>query len=156
MDKLNHRAHILKNVAGSISVKTVLLVLVMFVAGLGSGALLLPYLVRNIGNSGTSGNSQDEVLSLTNQHFWSGIDWTEAAIVAINNGSSDAVLTKMVILGFQCNWTDVYYWKGEIGPVINELNYTSAEVSGSSSKIVIDGTERVFQQAQNELTLPSR
>jgi hypothetical protein len=71
----------------------------------------------------------------------------------VNIGEKDVALTKITILGIEINWSSIYYWKTDNGPVSGELNSTSGKLSGISSKIAVDGTDRNFQQATNDLTL---
>jgi hypothetical protein len=138
----------LRNVAAVVNVKIAALALVMFVCGLTSGFILLQYSMRN-----TDRNVSQEALDMFGQHFWGGNNWTEAAIVVVNIGEKDVALTKITILGIEINWSSIYYWKTDSGPVSGGLNSTSGKLSGISSRIAVDGTDRNFQQATNELTL---
>jgi len=139
---------LLRNVVAVVNVKIAALALVMFVCGLTSGFILLQYSLRN-----TDRNVSQEALDMFGQHFWGGNNWTEAAIVVVNIGEEDVALTKITILGIEIDWSSIYYWKTDSGPVSGELNSTSGKLSGISSKIAVDGTDRNFQQATNELTL---
>jgi hypothetical protein len=139
---------LLRNVAAVVNVKIAALALVMFVCGSAFGFILLQYSMGN-----TDRNLPQEALDMFGQHFWGGNNWTEAAIVVVNIGEKDVALTKITILGIEINWSSIYYWKTDNGPVSGELNSTSGKLSGISSKIAVDGTDRNFQQATNELTL---
>ena len=145
----------LQNVSGSISVKTVLLVLVVFIAGLGYGMFLIPQMYRNGGSS-----NQNEAIELTDQHFWGANinsageaqDWTEAAIALVNIGHGQVVLKRISVLGVPCEWSKVYYWKTNYGPP-TDLKQTSANLSGTSGQLTIDGIERSFLQVGNEIDI---
>jgi hypothetical protein len=138
----------LRNAAVIVNMKVAALVVVVFICGLASGLILLQYSLRNAAT-----DTSQEALDLFGQHFWGGNNWTESAIVVVNIGEKDVTLTKIVILGTEINWSRVYYWKTASGPVSSELNSTSGELSGASFSIVVDGTERDFHQASNELAL---
>jgi hypothetical protein len=128
--------------------KIIALVLIVFACGTISGIITLLF----IGGTGTT-SGQYESVGLTNQHLWGGNNWTEAALVVINNGTQKTVFKKVTVLGNVCKWNDIFYWKTDTGPVASPLEPSPTHLSGTSVQIVVDGLERTFQQATGELTL---
>jgi hypothetical protein len=132
----------------TIDAKVIVLVLIV-IGGLVSAVMLNQWLATN------ANRTQDESLSLSNQHFWGTSAKAEAAIAVVNSGAPDATIKKLVVGGKQCSWSDIYYWQAESGPVSNELQVTSAELQGASFYIVVDGNERNFTEATGPLRLES-
>lgn len=98
---------------------------------------------------------QEESLHLSKQHVWyntSG-EWAEAALVIINTGGRNVVIDDIVVRGQQCPWSNVYYWRTNDITISDDLQVTSTPITGDTFNITVQGTERVFQQATNDLTL---
>jgi len=128
--------------------------LLIFLGGIASGVFVYHFLLPK--DVGQNGISQQESLVLTNEHVWfNQSGWAEAAIVIVNTGGIDAVINRIVVREIECKWQDVYYWKTDTGPLSNDLEQTSNELSGSAYIINIGGTQRVFQRCTGMQTLPS-
>lgn len=102
-----------------------------------------------------SDGAQEESLHLTKLHVWCNTTdgWAEAAFVIINTGTLDTILDKITICGQECPWTNVYYWKTNNVTISNDLEATSTPITGETFNITVQGEERVFQQATDDLTL---
>lgn len=100
---------------------------------------------------------QEENLFLTKQHVWYNTtgSWAEAAIVIINTGGKDVVLDKITVRGQECPWTNVYYWRTNNVTISDDLQVTSTEITGTSFSITIQGQQRNFARANDDLTLKS-
>ncbi|MGQ9625147.1 MAG: hypothetical protein ACUVT9_07260, partial [Candidatus Bathycorpusculaceae bacterium] len=98
---------------------------------------------------------QTEQLILTKQHVWCNITggWAEAAVVIINAGTRDVTLDKISVRGQECPWANVYYWKTNNTTISNDLQVTSTPLTGDTFNITVQGVERVFQRATDDLTL---
>ena len=143
LNNLNMKTAVESGNVTAFSSKIVALALIMFFGGIVSGIILLQSF-----NGGSSSGAQEETLELSNQHVWGNQSgWVEAAIVVLNTGERDTIIRKITIRGIECDWSNVYFWKTDTGPISDELEPTSAELSGSSFDIVIDGIQRTFQQA---------
>lgn len=133
-----------------INVKIAALVLVIFVGGIVSGVVLLQFANVN-GNKA----SQNEEIELKSSTIWikSGWQYSQGAILIANEGNVAAKISEITVRGMKCSWSDVYYWKGNIGSVTGELDSSANELSGSLVAIAVDGKEQTFQQATGEITL---
>jgi len=130
--------------------KVMALVFIVSAVGLFSGFLMFQTLTNN------TSSLPEENLELSNPHVWfNQSGWAEAAIVVVNVGERDTVLRKITVASIENEWSDIYYWRTDTGPVSNELKQTTNELSGSSFNILVDGQQRSFQQATSELTLTS-
>jgi len=132
----------------------VVLVLATFVAGVAVGGIVL--VQRS--DPGGSESYPEEALELSDQHVWccDGVNqngWAEAAMSILNTGETDVTLRKITVRGVECSWNNVFYWKTDTGPISDDLEVTSTELSGSSFDIIVDGVERIFQQATTGLVL---
>lgn len=138
------------NSALHINVKIAALVIVIFVGGIISGIALLQFTNTNGNNT-----SQDEEMKIKSSAIWIQSDWqySQGAILIANEGNVAAKLREITVRGIECSWTDVYYWKGNIGTVTGELDPSANELSGSLVAIAVDGKEQTFQQATSEITL---
>jgi hypothetical protein len=137
----------------SIGFKAVALIVMIFVGGLVSGILIYQQLNRNAGQT-----TSEETLDLSNQHVWFDNTWsymTEAAIVVVNSGDTDVVITKVTVREIECKWTDIYHWETQTGPTSSDLQHPSAELTANTFSMTIDGIARTFQQASDALTLRS-
>lgn len=85
-------------------------------------------------------------------YYGSGFTSAQASVLMYNSENVPATITKITIRGKICDWSDVYYWKGELGSVAT-LDHASTELNGTSFKALIDGSERTFQQATGEIVL---
>ncbi|MGQ9642144.1 MAG: hypothetical protein ACUVUF_08550, partial [Candidatus Bathycorpusculaceae bacterium] len=99
--------------------------------------------------------AQEESLHMTKQHVWYNTTggWAEAAVVIINTGTRDIVLDKISVRGQECPWANVYYWKTNNTTISNDLQVTSTPLTGDTFNITVQGVERVFQRATDDLTL---
>lgn len=97
----------------------------------------------------------EESLHMTKQHVWYNTtgSWAEAAVVIINTGILDIVLDKISVRGQECPWMNVYYWKTNNTTILNDLQVTLTPITGDTFNITIQGVERVFQRATDDLTL---
>jgi hypothetical protein len=132
----------------SISVKTVLMVLIVFVGGLVSGMVLFQSL-----NQTGSNPSARETLDLVNGAVWVENTWTEAGIVIVNTGQTDVTFQRIAVDELEFNWNRIYYWKSEAGPLSTALNQTNTGLSGTSGSVLIDGSMRTLQEANNRLSV---
>jgi hypothetical protein len=135
---------------GAVNIKILAAIAIILALGIFSGLLISQYLNRE------TYTNLSESLELINQHFWGGNNWTEATIVVVNTGEKDVAIKKLTVLGIECDWSRIYFWKTDSGPVTSELVSTFGKLSGTSFRIVVEGIERDFQQATDELTLKSR
>ena len=92
--------------------------------------------------------SQPETLEITESEIWN----TQAGLILVNYGKTDAIITRITARGVDCNWNKVYAWKGEIGSV-SSLTAPQGNLSGGTFKTVVDGAERTFAQAPNGMRI---
>ena len=149
IQRVNHNS-------GSISTfKIIGLVIVIFIGGLISGISLLGLTPAN--NDVLDNNNLDlkEDLKMKNAEIWLVSDppQSQAGILLVNEGNADAKITEITIRGITCAWSNVYFWKTNIGSVTGELEASSNDLSGSTVSIDIEGEERVFQQATQDIIL---
>jgi hypothetical protein len=128
------------------TVVTTLIVLVV--------AVLLAGVVTYFAINVTSTRVQEESLALAKQHVWfdSSSGKAQAAIMVINAGGRDVVVGKLTVRGQVCDWSKVFY------------NLTSESISGDLSAnstltdggtISVGGSNHIFKQATNDLTIQS-
>jgi hypothetical protein len=137
----------------SIGFKAVALIVMIFVGGLVSGILIYQQLNRN----GIQ-TAFDETLDLSNQHVWFDNAWsclTEAAIVIVNSGNTNVLITKVTIREIECDWIDIYHLETQIAPISSDLLRPSTELTGTTFTMVVDGIRRTFQQSTGALMLRS-
>jgi hypothetical protein len=138
-----------------ISGKVIALIALIIVTSVASVIVLFPLFQSN-NNSNNIVNSQVETLELANEHVWCNqTGWFEAAIVVVNTGEKDTILRKITVRSIESAWSDIYYWKTDMGPPSSMLKQTLTELSGSTLDIATDGTQRTFQQTSAELALKS-
>jgi hypothetical protein len=120
-------------------------------------SVLLATIVTFYAINVTTTRVQEEALHLTKQHVWYNTSgsWAEAAIVITNTGGRDVVLDKISVRGQDSAWANVYYWRTNNVTVSNDLNVTSTRVTGLSFNIAVQGAQRTFRQADDDLTLKS-
>jgi hypothetical protein len=97
----------------------------------------------------------EESLHLCKQHVWyntSG-EWAQGALVIINTGGRDVLIDKITVRGQEASWTNVYYWKTNNTEILDDLQVTSTPITGDAFNITVQGVERVFQRATDDLTL---
>ena len=139
----------------TISSKVLALIIIVVTASLGSAIVYLQ-LSRTNNNDNNAVNPQVETLELSNEHIWGNqTGWFEAAMIVVNTGEKDTVLRKVTVRSIESPWSDIYYWKTDMGPPSGELKQTLTELSGSTYDIAVDGTKRTFQQASTEIALNS-
>jgi hypothetical protein len=107
----------------------------------------------------TTTRVQEESLFLTKQHVWYNTtgSWAEAAIIIINTGGKDVVIDKITIRGQECTWTNVFYWRTNTETISSDLSVTPNElnVSESTASITVQGSDRTFYRASDDITLKS-
>jgi hypothetical protein len=139
----------------NISGKVIGLIIIVVAASLVSAIVYFQLLNTNNGGN-NSVNSKMETLELANEHIWyNQTGWFEAAVIVVNTGEKDAVLTKITVRSVASPWSDIYCWKTDMGPPSAELKQTTTELSSSAFDISIDGIQRTFQQASAEIALKS-
>jgi len=140
---------LLKNKRALSTVVTTLIILVV--------SVLLATVVTFYAINVTTTRVQTEALYLTKQHVWYNTtgSWAEGAVVIVNTGGKDIVIDKLTVRGQPCNWTDVYYWRTNTVTVSNDLEVTPLELTGTTFNITVQGADRTFDQATDDITLKS-
>ncbi|MEM3730819.1 MAG: hypothetical protein QW667_01360 [Candidatus Bathyarchaeia archaeon] len=140
---------LLKKKKGLSTVVTTLIILVV--------SVLLATVVTLYAINVTTTRVQEESLHLSKQHVWHNTSggWSLASIVIINTGGKDVVLDKISVRGQECPWTNIYYWRTNTVVVSSDLNVTSDKLTGDSVNITVQGEERNFTRATDDLTLKS-
>jgi hypothetical protein len=128
------------------TVVTTLIVLVV--------AVLLAGVVTYFAINVTSTRVQEESLALAKQHVW--FDYStgksQAAIMVINAGGRDVVVDKITVRGQVCDWSKVFYnITGE--SISGDLVSNSTLTNGGT--ISVSGSNHIFKQATNDLTVQS-
>jgi hypothetical protein len=128
------------------TVVTTLIVLVV--------AVLLAGVVTYFAINVTSTRVQEESLALAKQHVW--FDYStgkaQAAIMVINEGGRDVVVGKITVRGQVCDWSKIFYnLTGE--SISGDLASSSTLTDGDT--ISVGGTNHIFKQATNDLTIQS-
>jgi hypothetical protein len=141
--------NVFKNKKALSTVVTTLIILVV--------SVLLATVVTFYAINVTTTRVQEESLFLTKQHCWYNTTggWAEAAIVIVNTGGKDVVLDKITVRGQDSAWSDVYYWRTNTVTISGDLNVTTAELTGTTFSIDIQGSSRTFDQATDDVTLKS-
>jgi len=140
---------LLKNKKALSTVVTTLIILVV--------SVLLATVVTFYAINVTTTRVQEESLYLTKQHVWYNTtgDWAQGATVIVNTGGKDVVIDKITVRGQPCNWSDVYYWRTNTVTVSNDLEVTPTEITGITFNITVQGSDRTFDQASDDITLKS-
>ena len=140
---------LLKNKRALSTVVTTLIILVV--------SVLLATVVTFYAINVTTTRVQTESLYLTKQHVWYNTtgSWAEGAVVIVNTGGKDVVIDKATVRGQPCNWSDVYYWRTNTVTVSNDLEVTPTELTGTTFNITVQGVDRTFDQATDDITLKS-
>ncbi len=140
---------LLKNKRALSTVVTTLIILVV--------SVLLATVVTFYAINVTTTRVQTESLYLTKQHVWYNTtgSWAEGAVVIVNTGGKDVVIDKLTVRGQPCNWSDVYYWRTDTVTVSNDLEVTPLELTGTTFNISVQGVDRTFDQATDDITLKS-
>lgn len=117
-------------------------------------SVLLAGVVTYFAINVTSTRVQEESLALAKQHVW--FDYStgkaQAAIMVINAGGRDVVVDKLTVRGQACAWSKVFYTTTS-DSISGDLFANSTLVNGGS--ISVGGSNRVFKQATNAITLQS-
>lgn len=137
---------IAKNRVALSTVVTTLIILVI--------SVLLASVVTYFAINVTSTRVQEENLALTKQHVWydSVNQKAEASIMVINAGGRDIVIDRLTVRGQECAWSKVLYFITS-DSITSDLCYNATLMDGGS--IYVGGSNRVFKQAANDLTLQS-
>jgi hypothetical protein len=140
---------LLKNKRALSTVVTTLIILVV--------SVLLATVVTFYAINVTTTRVQEESLYMTKEHIWYNTSgsWAEGAIVIVNTGGKDVVVDKITVRGQPSNWSDVYYWRTNTVTVSNDLEVTPAELTGLTFNITVQGADRTFDQASDDITLKS-
>jgi hypothetical protein len=134
----------------SVNVKGIILVFAVFVGGLGLGIELNQMLSR----SSSAGTLDEEKLDITTAGVWyDNLNGAAAVTIAFNSGKTDLTLIRVVVGGILCDWADIYYWVTDYGPPVTIAQPTGMESASSSIQLVVDGFNRTFQQASNNINL---
>jgi hypothetical protein len=144
--------NLLKNKKALSTVVTTLIILVV--------SVLLATVVTFYAINVTTTRVQEESLFLTKQHVWYNTtgSWAQAAIVIINTGGKDVVIDKVTVRGQECPWTNVYYWRTNNVTISSDLEPTSDYLNASSmsnATIEVQGSDRTFTRASDDITLKS-
>jgi hypothetical protein len=133
-----------------IDLKVIGLVLLIFIGGLVSGTMLYQFLWK----PGSSSIVAAEKLDVTAGDIsYNNLYGSVAVIVAVNTGETDAKIEKITFRGIQCEWSNVYYWRTDSGPVSSIPQLSATDLTSSSVQIAVDGTNRTFQQATDQVDL---
>ena len=142
---------LLKNKKALSTVVTTLIILVV--------SVLLATVVTFYAINVTTTRVQEESLFLTKEHVWYNTtgNWAQSAIVIVNTGGKDVVLDKITARGQESAWANIFYWRTNNETISNDLSVTPTElnVSASTATISVQGTDRTFNQATDDLTLKS-
>jgi hypothetical protein len=145
--RINHQ---LKRIAKSrLALSTVVTTLIIIVI-----SVLLASVVTYFAINVTSTRVQEESLALAKQHVWYDHDTqkSQAAIMIINAGGRDIVIDRLTVRGQECAWSKVLYLVTS-DSIASDLYYNSTLIDGGS--IYVGGSNRVFKQATNDITLQS-
>jgi hypothetical protein len=141
--------NILKNRSALSAVVSTLIVLVISVLL----ATVVTYYAVNV----VSTRVQQEDLSITMQHVWydSSSKTSEAALLIVNSGGKDVVITKIQVRGQTAQLNDVFYVSGPF-PVPSDLYYLSTLADSAPTYINTgEGTYRDLSTTTNDLVLKS-
>jgi hypothetical protein len=107
----------------------------------------------------TASQVQKEKLFIASSHIWYVDNSTSIAALGISNiGSTDSVLTKITVNGYQCNWnsTNSYVICCKInGDFPGDLTYPGQISKTGNTQVTIDGQRYTFAAATEELTVKS-
>jgi hypothetical protein len=117
-------------------------------------AVLLAGVVTYFAINVTSTRVQEESIVLAKQHVWYDADTknTQAAVMIINTGGRDVVISKLTVRGQECDWSKVYY-NLTANSIASDFYYYANPTDGC--KINIGITPYDFKQASTELTVQS-
>lgn len=117
-------------------------------------SVLLASVVTYFAINVTSTRVQEESLALAKQHVWydHATQKSQAAIMIINAGGRDIVIDRLTVRGQECAWSKVLYFV-TADSISSDLFYNSTLIDGGS--IYVGGSNRVFKQATNDITLQS-
>jgi len=140
---------LLKSKRGLSTVVTTLIILVVSVLL----ATVVTYYAINI----TTTRLESEDLKITKVHIWTNSSMAQAAFVLTNVGGRDVLLDKITVRDQASAWTSVYHWDATAASVTvsSDLNFTNTALSGSTANITVQGTGRIFDQASDDIAVPS-
>jgi hypothetical protein len=149
MNPLSIRQQLHRLTKSKLALSTVVTTLIVLVV-----AVLLAGVVTYFAINVTSTRVQEESLALAKQHVW--FDYStgkaQAAIMVINAGGRDVVVDKLTVRGQVCDWSKVFYnVTGE--SISGDLASSSTLTDGGT--ISVGGSNHIFKQATNDLTLQS-
>jgi hypothetical protein len=141
----------LKNKKALSTVVTTLIILVV--------SVLLATVVTFYAINVTTTRVQEESLQIFKLHVWhNGTSFAEAAFLIINTGGRDVVLDKITVRGQECDWANIYYYKGQI-TVNEDLGYVtptdSGDLTGKNATIGGQTSSYALTAATSDVILPS-
>jgi len=92
-----------------------------------------------------------EKLDLAGEHVWFYNTQAEAAITVTNYGEEPIKIRGVSACGLACNWSNVYFVKGQVGAFSSNLQPVS--LSGTVCEAVLDGKNTSLSQASGEILL---
>ncbi|HSV48734.1 MAG TPA: hypothetical protein VLH35_00335, partial [Candidatus Acidoferrales bacterium] len=149
MNSHNIHCNLQRLAKSRLALSTVVTTLIVLVV-----AVLLAGVVTYFAINVTSTRVQEESLVLAKQHIWfdAASGTTQAAIMVINTGGRDVVVDRLTVRGQECAWSKVYF--ATVGDSVSgDLSYNSTLIDGGT--ISVGGSNRVFKQASNDLTIQS-
>lgn len=141
--------HLHRVAKSRLALSTVVTTLIVLVV-----AVLLAGVVTYFAINVTSTRVQEESLALAKQHVWydHSTGKAQAAIMVINAGGRDVVVSKLTVRGQVCDWSKVFY-NLTSESVSGDLSSNSTLVNGGT--ISVGGSNHIFKQATNDLTVQS-
>ena len=135
-----------------VALSTVVTTLIILVV-----SVLLASVVTYFAINVTSNRAQEEALSLTKQHVWfdDSSRTSEAAIMIVNTGGRDVVISKLTVRGQDVGLGAIFYYEGQF-VLTADIAYTPVLSTGSATPVGngIGGYEDVVATTK-PLTLPS-
>jgi hypothetical protein len=138
----------------SLALSTVVTTLIILVV-----SVLLAGVVTYFAINVTSTRVQEENLALTKQHIWDNQTVALGAIMIINTGGRDVVISKVAVRGQTSDWTNVFY-NITSGAISGDFafNHTIFDAAFSSpTNVTVGTTQYLFTKgtANQNLVLPS-
>jgi hypothetical protein len=148
----------MKNKWALSTVVTTLIILVI--------SVLLASVVTYFAINVVSTRVQEESLHLTKQHLWHNslaqpgwANYSLASLMVINTGGRDIVIDKLAVRGQEASWADIagnktVYLVITNNPIADDLPFVG-NFTGATNTLTFGGQQYTFQQASNDLVLPS-
>jgi len=139
-----------KNRLALSTVVTTLIILVVSVLLAG----VVTYFAINV----TSTRVQEENLAMTKQHIWNNQTTSLGAIMIINTGGRDVVISKAAVRGQASDWGNVFYniTSGAIAADL-QFNRTICDAANATATVTVGSTPYIFTKgtSNQNLVLPS-